>query len=184
MTYADGSVAKPPENLLRPRRRAWSAKSELGEVNRLQTVLGAMVMVAFQKSLPVLGSDGFARGIEEIERALDHGENDGVLLADHARGVSGTGDFKDDVTRFRDPALIVGPGALYGIDDYGSRVEMHLQGRARLRTDEQNNLAGDGIQLDQLDEMSIGPRDPGQILRFGVAGERLMYGMGPGSIVH
>jgi hypothetical protein len=63
-------------------------------------------------------------------------------------------------------------------------MEMHLERGTRMGADEQNNLAGNGIKLDQLDEMSLGPGNPGQIRGIGMTSERLMYGMSAGGVAH
>jgi hypothetical protein len=143
-----------------------------------------MIVIALQEGLPVFGGDGVAGVVNEIQRAFDDGKNDGVFLADHAGRVRGSGNLEDHVPGFRNPAFIVGPRALHGVNDDRSGMEMHLEGGARLGTNEQDDLPGDRIQLDELDEMSFGLRNPGQILRIGVAGECLMNRMSADGVGH
>ena len=143
-----------------------------------------MVVVALQEGLPILRGDGVALVIDEIKSALDDGKDDGIFLTDHARRMRRASDFEDHVTWLGDPAFIVGPGALNGVDHNGSRVEMHLERGSRMRADKEDDLAADGIQFDQLDIMALSPLDPGQILGAGMTGERPMSGVSCGSVAH
>src|SRR5208282_2632604 len=143
-----------------------------------------MVVVALQKGLPVFGGNRLAIIVEKVQRPFDYQKYYGVFLADHPRRMRGTGDFEDDVTRLRDPALVVRPSALHGVNDDGPRMKMHLQRCTGRRTDEQNNLPGDGIQLDQLDGMSLGPGNPRQSLGVRMTRECFMDGLSANSVAH
>src|SRR5437879_13913414 len=89
-----------------------------------QAVFGAMIVVAFQESLPVFRGHGVALIIHKMERALDHGKNNSVFLADHAGRVRRTGAFEDCVTCFRAPARFVGPLTLDGGVTYGPGLDV------------------------------------------------------------
>ena len=120
----------------------------------------AIVVVALQERLPVFYADGVAGIVEKIQGAFDHGKNDRFFFADHARGVCGPGYFKNNVSGFGGPALVVGPCTLHGVNDYGAGMEMDLEGCSQLRANEENNLAGDGIEFDEFYKMAGRPGDP------------------------
>src|ERR1700730_7476383 len=131
-----------------------------------------MVVVTFQEGLPVFYGDGVAGFVEKIQGAFDHGENDSLFFDNHARGVRGSRDFKNDIYCFGSPAFVVGPRALHGVNDYGTGMEMDLESCSQLRADEKHNLPGDRIQFDELYKMAGRPRDPRKFAWFYVAGER------------